>query len=117
METPWHLYLMAFIYVLAGLNHFRSPKIYIKIIPPYLKYPKELNNLSGIAEIILGIGLLFSTTQSFAAWGVILMLALFFMTHIYMLTEPKAAMGLPKWVLILRLSLQFGLMFWAYQYV
>ena len=117
METPWHLYLMAFIYVLAGLNHFRSPKIYIKIIPPYLKYPKELNILSGIAEIILGIGLLFSTTQSFAAWGVILMLALFLMTHIYMLTEPKAAMGLPKWVLILRLPLQFGLMFWAYQYV
>jgi uncharacterized membrane protein len=116
MITYWHLYLMASIYVLAGLNHLRSPKIYIKIMPPYLKYPKELNILSGIAEIVLGIGLLFSSTQSLSAWGIILMLFSFLTVHFYMLTNSKAAMGLPKWVLILRIPLQFGLIYWAYQY-
>jgi uncharacterized membrane protein len=33
-----------------------------------------------------------------------------------MLTNPKASMGLPKWLLYLRLPLQFLLMYWAYTY-
>uniref|UniRef100_UPI004049AB72 DoxX family protein n=1 Tax=Flavobacterium sp. TaxID=239 RepID=UPI004049AB72 len=116
MITYWHLYLMASIYVLAGLNHFRSPKIYIKIMPPYLKFPKFLNALSGLVEIIFGVGLFFLQTQKWASWGIILMLLSFLTVHFYMLTNSKAAMGLPKWVLILRIPLQFGLIYWAYQY-
>jgi uncharacterized membrane protein len=39
-DLPWHLYLMALIYIVAGLNHFRNPRLYLKIIPPYLPNPK-----------------------------------------------------------------------------
>jgi hypothetical protein len=34
-----------------------------------------------------------------------------------MLSEEKAAVGIPKSILYLRLVLQFGLMYWAYYYL
>jgi uncharacterized membrane protein len=52
MNLPWHLYLMALIYVVAGLNHFRSPKLYERIIIFYFN-PTLLNLISGFAEVVL----------------------------------------------------------------
>jgi uncharacterized membrane protein len=116
MNFPWHLYLMAFIYTLAGINHFRNPRMYQKIIPPYFPNPKSLNKLSGTAEIILGITLLIPDLSNYAAWGIIALLIAIFPTHIYMYQDEKVRMGLPKWVLLLRMPLQLFLIFWAYQY-
>lgn len=107
---------MAVLYILAGINHFRKPKLYESIMPPYIPAHKSMVILSGIAEMVLGLMLLIPENQHIAAWGIILMLTLFFTVHIYMLQEEKAAMKLPKWVLFLRIPLQIVLMFWAYQY-
>ncbi|CAM4021496.1 DoxX family protein [Flavobacterium weaverense] len=116
MELHWHIYVMAFIYVIAGINHFRNPRLYIKIIPPYFPNPKALNAISGVAEILLGIGLCIPAVSNYAAWGVIALLIAIFPAHIYMYFDEKARMGLPKWVLLLRMPLQIALIYWAYQY-
>jgi len=116
MELPWHLYLMAGIYILAGLNHFRNPKMYAKIIPDYLPAPKILNTVSGFAEIIAGILLCIPICSQFGAWGIIAILIAVFPANIYMATSPKASFRLPKWILWGRLPLQFALIFWAYLY-
>ncbi|KIA87538.1 hypothetical protein [Flavobacterium sp. AED] len=116
MTLPWHLYAMAFVYILAGFNHFRNPRLYLKIIPPYFPNPKLLNSISGFAEILLGIALCIPTASKLAAWGIIALLLAIFPTHIYMYANEKARMGLPKWVLLLRIPLQFGLMYWDFQY-
>jgi uncharacterized membrane protein len=116
MTLPWHLYAMAFVYILAGLNHFRNPRLYLKIIPPYFPNPKLLNSISGFAEILLGIILCIPVTSKLAAWGIIALLFAIFPTHLYMYANKKARMGLPKWILLLRIPLQFGLMYWAFQY-
>lgn len=113
---PWHQYLMGVLYVLAGMNHFRKPKLYVRIIPPYLPAHSTLVMLSGVAEMILGFMIMNKNTQAEAAWGIIITLIAFIPVHIYMLQNKEAAMKLPKWVLILRLPLQFGLMYWAYLY-
>ena len=115
-DLTWHLYLMAAIYIVAGLNHFRNPRIYLKIIPPYLPNPKLLNNLAGIAEVILGICLCIPDLSKAAAWGIIALLFMVFPANLYMFTNKKAGMGLPKIVLLLRLPLQIALMVWAYYY-
>jgi len=115
-ELPWHLYLMGIIYVVAGINHFRSPRLYLKIIPPYFPNPKMLNYLAGLVEIILGIGICIPLFSAISAWGVIALLIAIFPTHFYMLSNEKAGMGLPKIILILRIPLQIGLMIWAYNY-
>lgn len=113
---PWHQYLMGILYVLAGVNHFRKPKLYERIMPPYIPAQSTLVLLSGVAEMILGFMIMNKNTQEEAAWGIIAMLIVFIPVHIYMLKNKKAAMKLPKWLLILRLPLQFGLMYWAYLY-
>lgn len=117
MNNPWHLYIMAAMYLLAGLMHFVKPKIYMRIMPRYLPNHKMLVYLSGLAEILLGIGLCFSMTRTFAIYGIILMLAIFLLVHFYMLSGEKASAGIPKWLLILRIPLQFFLMYWAYFYL
>jgi uncharacterized membrane protein len=117
MNNPWHLYLMAATYVFAGLMHFIKPKVYIGVMPTYLPNHKALVFWSGVAEIILGIGLCFDTLRTLSIYGIILMLAIFLLVHFYMLSGEKASAGIPKWVLILRIPLQFGLMYWAWLYL
>lgn len=108
---------MGLLYVLAGINHFRNPRLYLKIIPPYFSNPKVLNQLSGLAEIILGIGLCFTLTSSWSAIGIIILLIAVFPANLYMHQNKKARLGLPKWGTFLRLPLQLLLMYWAYLYV
>ena len=117
MNYPWHLYLMAIIYILAGFFHFLKPKVYLRIMPRYLPAPKALVYLSGLAEIGLGVGLCFPVTKNWAIYGIILMLAVFLLIHFYMLSSRKAGAAIPVWVLILRIPLQFILMWWAYYYL
>jgi len=114
---PWHLYLMAAIYIIAGLLHFIRPQMYLRILPSYLPGHKWLVAFSGILEILFGIGLCFSETKNIAIYSVIAMLLFFLPVHFHMLFDKKAAMGLPRWMLIWRIPLQFALMFWAYGYL
>jgi len=111
---PWHLYFMALVYIGAGIMHFVKPKMYMRILPGYLPGHKFLVNLSGLTEIVLGIALCFSTTKDFAIYGIIAMLTFFLPVHVHMLFDKRASMGLPKWMLIWRIPLQFALMYWAY---
>ncbi len=117
MDYPWHLYLMAGMYIFAGTMHFAFPKAYIRIMPPYIPHHGLMVYLSGLAEIVLGIGLCFAVTKNISIYGIILMLTIFFIVHFYMLTSKKAAAGIPKWILLLRVPLQFGLIYWAYWYL
>ncbi len=116
MALPWHLYIMAALYILAGLNHFRVPKIYLRMMPPYLPAHRLLNYSSGAAEVLLGILLCIPATSHLAAWGIIALLIAVFPANVYMYTNEKAALGLPKWVRLVRLPLQAVLVWWAYLY-
>ncbi len=105
---------MAALYILAGLNHFRVPKLYLRIMPPYIPYHKTIVKLSGLAEILLGIGLLFPLSRDVSAWGIILLLIAVLPANIEMVRNEKARMKLPLWVVWLRLPLQLALIFWAW---
>ena len=108
---------MGAIYIVAGIMHFIKPKVYLRIMPRYLPFHKPLVLLSGLAEIVLGFGLFFKTTKDLAIYGILAMLALFLLVHFYMLSNEKASAGFPKWLLLLRLPIQFALMYWAYSYL
>lgn len=117
MNNPWHLYLMAGIYILAGIMHFIKPKMYMRIMPRYLPNHKQLVYLSGLAEIALGLGLCITALRTISIYGIIAMLIVFLLVHFYMLSGEKASAGIPKWILIFRIPLQFGLMYWAWIYL
>ena len=117
MIYPWHLYAMAVMYMVAGFFHFIKPKMYMRIMPKYLPNHRSLVYLSGISEIVLGIALCFPGLKNWSIYGIIAMLIVFLLVHYYMLSEEKASAGIPKWILILRIPLQFFLMYWAYWYL
>ena len=108
---------MAAMYFFAGIMHFIKPKAYLRIMPRYLPHHKLLVFLSGIAEIILAIGLCFEETKDLSIFGIVAMLAVFLLVHFYMLSGKKAGAGIPVWVLVFRIPLQFVLMFWALWYL
>lgn len=109
------LYLMAALYTLAGVNHFRMPALYIAIIPPFIPNPALANTLSGLAEIGLGIGLLFPATRVWAAWGIIALLIAVFPANVYMAIADKFVRISP-WIRWGRLPIQALLVWWAYKY-
>lgn len=112
----WHQILLAILFVLSGINHFRSPKMYLKIIPNAFANKAFINKASGFLEIVFGTMLYFEPTKQLGAYGIIGLLIAFFATHIFMLQNKNASMGLPQWFLYIRLFLQFGLIYWTFQY-
>jgi uncharacterized membrane protein len=81
-------------YLFAGYNHFATPSFYIPIIPPYLAtWAKEINIVSGIAEILLALLLIPKTTRPFAVKGIIIMLIAFIPSHIYFIQKGSFTLG------------------------
>lgn len=108
------LYAMAFLYAGAGINHFVNPKFYLGIMPNFFPIQNVLNQVSGIAEILLAIGLLFVSTRQISAYLIIAMLISFFAVHIaHLFQPPKMAQG-KEWFLYVRIALQFVLIYWAW---
>ena len=108
--------IMGVIYIVAGLNHFKNPKIYKTIMPPYIPFPEFMIFISGVIEVILGAGLLWPVTRILAAWGIIALLIAVLPPHIYMIQNRQQWSRIPAWALWLRLPLQGLLMLWAYSY-
>jgi uncharacterized membrane protein len=108
------LYVMSAIYIIAGVNHFKNPKFYTGIMPSFLPAHQMLNVVSGVAEVILGAGLLFAASRQVSAYLIMAMLIAFFLIHIpHLFHPPKMAQG-KYWVIVLRIPIQFVLIYWAW---
>ncbi len=110
------LILMSSFYIFAGVMHFRNPKPFLKITPPWVPAPKRVNLLVGAIEIILGIGLWIPTLQSYAAMGIIALLVAVFPANIFhhQLAKKEGKLVLAT---IIRLPVQGLLIWWAYTFI
>jgi len=112
------LAVLIIFYVVAGINHFHNPDSYYCIIPPYIPYPILINIFAGCCELLFGLGLIFSKTRTFAAWGIILMLLAFLPVHISMISNAPLKLGnllvtpLIAWIRLV--VLQPFLILWAW---
>jgi uncharacterized membrane protein len=113
---PGLKWLMGLFYVLAGINHFVQPGLYMKIMPPYLPWHLPLVHLSGLAEIVLGALLLIPRFTVLAAWGLIALLIAVFPANLQMALHPDLYPRIPPAALWIRLPLQGVLIAWAYWY-
>jgi uncharacterized membrane protein len=109
-------YLMAAFYVLAGMNHFLHPAVYLKIMPPYLPWHRLLVEASGVCEIALGLLLLVPRCTRWAAWGLIALLIAVFPANLHMAVHPELYPEIPAAALWARLPLQAVLIAWAWVY-
>ena len=108
------LYAMAIFYITTGIMHFVRPAMFVSIIPPFIPVPKLVNKLVGGLEVGLGLGLIFESTRTLAAYGIILLLIAVFPANLYM--YQRKHLGIPKWLLLIRLPMQLLLIGWAYLY-
>ncbi len=109
-------WLMAFLFVGAGILHFVYTELYIHIVPGYLPDPLLLVQISGVAEILGGIGLVIPQTRKAAAWGIIVLLVAVLPANINMAIHHAQFSGMPVWALWGRVPLQVPLIWWASGY-
>lgn len=122
MKKRVSLLVMFVFYFIAGINHFRNPASYHKLIPPAIGHQEWINIAAGIAEIVSAVLLLFNPTRKWACYGIIIMLIAFIPSHIYMAQTgfcPEINGEIycaPQWLLWVRLFLlQPLLLWWAWQ--
>ncbi len=114
---------MSAVYIGAGIAHFLMPKAFARAVPPQLPRPIGLVYLSGLAEIGLGLGVLYNRTRRLSAYGLIALLIAVFPANLYMAVSDPFDEEIPDrlqpiadagaW---LRLPLQLVLIAWAWKY-
>jgi uncharacterized membrane protein len=109
-------------YVVAGALHFVVPELYVQIVPPVFPARLALVFVSGLAEVVVGLGILHPRTRRLAAWATVALLVAVFPANVYMATHDVVVEGLPgggdpsdlvRWG---RLPLQAVLILWAAWY-
>lgn len=110
------LVLMALLYIAAGVNHFVNPEFYLRIMPPYLPLHEEAVFWSGVAEIVLGVGLLIPQTRVWSAWGIIALLIAVYPANIYSYTNLMGTGDPKEMIALIRLPFQFLFIWWAWLY-
>jgi len=73
---------LALLFMVASSLHFITD-VELKIIPPILPLRREALYITGIFELLGGIGLLIPRFQRAAAWGLVALLVAIFPANIY----------------------------------
>jgi uncharacterized membrane protein len=109
------LLLASVFYTAVGVMHFTHVDFFLRSIPPYLPYPLALVWLSGVFEILGGLGLLVPQTRRFASWGLIALLFAVYPANIHMWLNPElfSDLGSPT-ALTLRMPFQCLFIIWAW---
>jgi len=110
------LYLMALLYIAAGVNHFWNTALYVSIMPPYLPWHTTLVHISGVGEVLLGLLVLAPNARRIAAAGIVFLLVAVFPANVQMAINYAQSHNPYLWVAIARLPLQFLLIWWAWYY-
>ena len=102
------IYFMSFAYTYVGVRHFIDPNFFLAIMPNYFSFHLEFVYLSGIAEIILGLMLLFKKTRKLAGFGLIILLILVFPANIHLVQSElsQSLLGVTREQSIIRLPFQ-----------
>lgn len=110
--------LLATFFILAGINHFRSPEFYLNIMPDYVPAHELMVQLSGVTEIVAGIMLLIPGLSRWGAWFIIAHLVVFFTVHFWMIQHAADRYAeVPLAVLWARIPLQVIFIVWAMWYI
>jgi len=120
---PWFekltLGLVATAFTVIGVLHFVRPAPFVAIIPPFFPEPLALVYVSGVFEVLGGLGVLLPATRRWAAWGLIALLIAVYPANIYHAFGDVAVDGTPAPLAyhIIRLPMQLVLIAWVYQIV
>ena len=109
------LWVLGLSMMAVGVLHFVDPAPFERIVPPPLP-PRAAVALSGVFEVLGGLGLLIPRTRRAAAWGLVALYVAVFPANIYMAVEGiqlDPAHPAPAWAAWLRLPFQALFIAWA----
>ncbi len=103
-------------FIFAGVSHFIIPETFMKLMPPIIPAPLLMVYISGVFEILGGIGLIISKTKRAASYGLILLLLAVYPANIYVALENIQLGGFMsnsfyQWF---RVILQIPLIYWVW---
>src|ERR1035438_10554516 len=96
-------------FAIGGVAHFAATNTEMRIVPPYIPWPRAVVLVSGVFELLGAAGRLFQRTRRAAGIGLFALTIAVTPAHIYMLQRPDL-FAVPYWALILRLPLQAALL-------
>ncbi len=109
--------LCALFFVAAGIGHFVMPGFYLAMMPAWVPAHLAMVQVSGVAEIAGGVGLLIPRLRRAAGLGLMALLLAVFPANIQMLLNARAA-ALPfskELLLWARLPLQLLFLWWVWR--
>lgn len=111
-------WVLTVVMVVAGVNHFYNPAPYLGMMPSALPAHALLVQISGVAEILGGLGLIVPGTRRLTAWCLVALFIAIFPANLNMALHhlPLGDKPVPQWALWARLPLQLVLILWAYWY-
>ncbi len=101
-------------FVLAGTMHFVIPKVYKRIMPPYIPAHDAMVKASGVAEIAGGAGLMLAPTRQRAGQLLIATLIAVFPANLHMAMNPDQFRDVPGGEKALRARLPLQAVFIAW---
>ena len=108
------VFTLSVFFISFGIDHFVNPEFYLSIMPPYLPLKLEAVYISGLFEILGGVGVLIASTRKIASLGLVALLVAVYPANIYMALYPERFPEASIYVLYFRLILQFFFFYWAY---
>ena len=92
-------------FLIGGIAHFVFTEQEMRIVPPYVPWPRAAVLVSGVFELLGAAGLLWWRTRRFAGLGLFALTLAVTPCHFYMLQRPEL-FDVPYWLLLLRLPVQ-----------
>jgi uncharacterized membrane protein len=109
----WRRVGLAFVFLwfaIGGVAHFVATDLEMRIVPPYIPWPRAAVLVSGVFELLGAAGLLWQPTRRAAGIGLFVLTLAVTPAHIYMLQRPDLFASVPYWALVLRLPIQVALL-------
>lgn len=103
--------IIAGFFLIAGILHFVLLDFFASIVPPYFNNPAALVKISGVFEILGGLGMLIPRTRRWAGLGLIMLCIAVLPANVHMAMNPDQFSQIPQVLLYLRLPLQ-ALLIW-----
>jgi uncharacterized membrane protein len=97
-------------FFIGGIAHFALTETEMRIVPPWVPWPRAAVLASGVFELLGAAGLLWQATRRAAGWGLFALTLAVTPAHFYMLQQPELFPSVPYWALIARLPLQLALL-------
>ena len=108
--------LLTVVMLHAGAAHFTMTAAYVAIMPSFLPFPLALVYLSGVLEIVLGLGLQVPALRRLAAWGLVALLIAVLPANINQAVHNLQPEGLQmsQTMLWVRIPMQLVFLAWAF---